>query len=484
MNWKFWEKDEPQNATLREPEWWRQTSNIMPADAGVSVNMTSAMQLSAFFAALRIVAESVGSLPLKVYKRQPDGGKEYAYSHPLNDLFSTVVNDEQTPQELLEFVMASALLHGTAYCHKEMDGRGRVIALHPLDSALMRVTRDASDRLVFDYQDAKRGRVYLPREIWRVPGLGSDGVTGYSVIDYAKQTLGTSIATERHAAKTFANGTRINGVFEMDEFLRDDDARKRLQQDLQNYTGVENAHKTLLLESGLKYKGVSMSNDAAQFLESRKFQIADIARWFRVPLHMLNEMDRATWNNIEHSGIEFVTHTLRPWCERIEQTITRDLIQPRYRKLYFAEFTMDALLRGDTASRYEAYGKAINDGWMSRNEVRKRENLNPETGLDEFLTPMNMQGAEETPDDDETDATNALADINRAEIKAIRIEFDRLPDDEFADWVPDFYQRMTDKLVSQGVSNDVASEWATVRMERVLNASDVVALMDAWENEL
>ena len=480
MNWKFWERNEPQNATLKEPEWWRQTANhYTSVDAGVSVNQQTAMQLSAFFAALRIVAESVGSLPLKIYQRRSDGGKEFAPNHPLNRIFGQVANDEQTPQELIEFIMASAMLGGTAYCHKEMNGAGQIMALHPLDQSLMHVTRDSADRLVFDYQDPGRARVYTPREIWRVPGMGGDGVTGYSIINYAKQTLGTAIATERHAAKTFANGARLSGVFEMDNYLKDD-AYERLSRDIKNYTGVDNANKTLILESGLKYKGVSMSNDQAQFLESRKFQIAEIARWFRVPLHMLNELDRSTYNNIEHSGIEFVTHTLRPWCERIEQTITRDLIQPRYRGLYFAEFNLNALLRGDTASRYEAYASGIQNGWISRNEVRQLENLNPKEGLDEYLVPLNMGGPEEAEQAPE-DALNAL---NEKEIKAIRVEYERLPSDQFAEWVPDFYSRMEAKLVEEhGVDAETAFAWAAKRKDDILTAANVPALLDIWEGK-
>lgn len=476
MKLKFWEKDQPQNATLKEPESWRQSANIQPVDAGVVVSQQTAMQLSAFFACVRILSESIGSLPLKVYQRTSDGGKEVAYNHPLNRVFGQIANPEMTPQELLEFLMASALLKGTAYFEKEMGGNGQVVALHPLDPAYMRVTRDSSDRLVFDYQAPKRGKVYSSTEIWRVPGMGGDGVTGYSVLSYARQTLGVAIATERHAAKTFANGTRIPAVFEMDGYL-DEEAHARLTQDLKSYQGSENAGKTLLLESGLKYKQVGMTNDDAQFLESRKFQIAEIARWFRVPLHMLNELDRATFSNIEHQSIEFVMHTLRPWCERIEQTITRDLIQPRYRGLYFAEFTMDALLRGDTKSRYEAYGMAIDKGWMSRNEVRKKENLNPVDGLDEFLTPMNM-APDEGPDED---AQQALNRITRKEVKAIRIEYERLPEEDFRAWVPDFYLRMVDALIDEGVDEQTASQWAEVRSKKVLDSKNVPALMDQWE---
>lgn len=481
MSWKFWEKSEPQAATLKEPEWWRQTANVPVSDSGVTVNKSTAMQLSAFFACVRILAESIGSLPLKVYRRMPDGGKEIASNHPLNKVFGQVANDEMTPQELLEFIMASCQLTGTAFCEKEIDGAGRITALHPLDPAFMRITRDSKNKLVYDYQDPNQNKVYTARKIWRVPGLGGDGVTGYSTLAYARQTLGTSLATERHAAKTFANGTRIGGVFQMDGHL-DDDSYERLKNDLVMYTGVDNANKTMILEHGLEYKGVAMKNDEAQFLESRKFNIADVARWFRVPLHMLNELDRATFSNIEHQSIEFVMHTLRPWCKRIEHTITRDLIAPQHRGKFFAEFTLDALLRGDTQSRYEAYGKGIQDGWLNRNEVRKKENLNPVEGLDEYLTPMNMQPStanEPEPEEEATSAAEALKIINQKEVAAIRAEHGR---SDFDDWLTDFYKRMNAKLVEQGVDGETAGQWAESRRNDVAEATDVLALMDEWEN--
>jgi HK97 family phage portal protein len=480
MKLKFWEKDEPKAATLKEPEWWRQSINIQPVDAGVAVNQATAMQLSAFFACVRILSESIGSLPLKVYMRRSDGGKELAVNHPLNRLFSQVANPEMTPQELLEFVMASALIRGTAYCRKEYNNTGQIVGLHPLDPAYMRVTRDSADKLIFAYEDPKRRAVYMPSEIWRVPAMGGDGVTGYSTLSHARQSLGVAIATERHAAKTFANGTRIPSVFEMDGHLRED-AKDRLTQDLRSYMGSENAGKTLILESGLKYKQIGMSNDDAQFLQSRKFQVAEIARWFRVPLHMLNELDRATFSNIEHQSIEFVMHTLRPWCKRIEHTITRDLIPARYRGLYFAEFTLDALLRGDTESRYNAYAVGIQNGWLSRNDVRKKENMNPVDGLDEYLVPLNMAGANDEPEDDEDDVQAKLDGLIAREVKAIRVEYDRLPPEDFREWVGDFYLRFIDTLIDEGVDEQTAEGWANHRRDKVLAVADVPALMDEWE---
>ncbi len=474
MNWKFWEKQ--QNYTLKEPEAFRDSLVGSRVDAGVTVTEQTALQLSAVFAAVRILSESIGSLPLKVYQRRSDGGKDLALNHPLTKLFSGIPNDEQTPQELLEFIIASTLLRGTGYSEIERDGVGRVNKLHPLDSSYMDVKRDAAGRLIYVYNDPKNPKTYLNNEIWRVPGVGGNGVMGYSTLAYARQTLGTSIATERHAAKTFSNGTRVPAVFEMAGKL-EDEAFDRLKGDLKAHAGVDNANTALLLEQGLTYKQVGMSHDDAQFLESRTFQIAEIARWFNVPLHMLSELSRATFSNIEHQGIEFVTYSLRPWCKRIENTIARDLLSSRDRGRIFVEFSMDALLRGDTKSRYEAHASAINNGWKNRNEVRALENMNPVDGLDEYLTPLNMGGAGE----ENQESRNALAQLNAKEVKAIRVEYARLQPDAFDAWLSDFYIRLADGLVSDGVDSEVARSWAAARMDAVLEADNILTLMDEWE---
>jgi hypothetical protein len=214
----------------------------------------------------------------------------------------------------------------------------------------------------------------------------------------------------------------------------------------------------------MTWKQVGLNADDAQFLESRKFQIAEIARWYRVPLHMLNELDKATFSNIEHQSIEFVMHTIRPWLVRIEQTANRDLLTADEKRRYYIQHTVEGLLRGDTKARYEAYGSAIDKGWMNRNEVRKLENLNAVEGLDEFLIPLNMseQGL----------AKNLAGVLAKAEIKALTLEAEKQSPGDFMDWLPKFYARHTDRLVNELMVTPAAAQgYAADRIDRIQSES-------------
>lgn len=481
---------QPENATLKEPEWWRQSLFVGTSASGKDVNVNTAMRVSAVYASVRILAESIGSLPLHIYQRRSDGGKDRANNHPLTKLFSGIPNDDQTPQELIEYLMWSVLLRGTAYCEIFRNGRGEVSKIEPMDSAFVMPKRGQDNRLYYEYtyvsdlSGTGRGnqetRILRQDQVWRVPGLSTDGVTGYSPISQAREAIGVAIAAETHAAKTFANGTRIPAVFEMDTYLKNEDAVARLKADLAKYTGSDNSGKTMVLEGGLKYKQVGMTFDDAQFLESRKFQIAEIARMFRVPLHLLNELANATFSNIEHQSLEFVTHTLRPWCTRIEQTISRDLLTAKERGRYFAEFKIDALLRGDTKSRNESYAIAIQNGWLSRNEVRSLENRNPVEGLDEYLVPLNMAGASDEPDEDPEAELEATT---RQEVASVRQAHAEMEPEQFDAWLPGFYADMAARLVRGGSDIATATEYTDWRQSQIRATADVDDLLDGWETK-
>lgn len=429
------------NATLKEPEWWRQSLFNDNSMAGVTVTQDNAMTISAVYACVRILSETIAGLPLKIYE-QVDGQQRVA-DHPLNFIFGGSANGEQTSFELREFQMVNLALRGNSYSHVIRRG-GRVAAIEPLNAKFMNVDRDAMGRLVFDYQETGVSRVFSGADIWRVAGLGSNGVTGLSPISLAREGLGIAMATEGHAAKLFSNGAQIPGVLEFPTALKEDQINRLREQFANNNQGYKNAHKPLILESGMKYSSVGMSADDAQFLESRKYQMVDIARWFRVPPHKLGEMDRATFSNIEHQSIEFVVDTIVPWLVRLEQTISRDLLTANERGRLFAKHSVEGLLRGDTKTRYEAYGKAIQDGWMNRNEARNLENLNRVDGLDEFVLPMNISTISEREKELNNSVSNLMA---TKEIKALEREIDRLTPDEFAAWVPEFYHRHRQALI-------------------------------------
>ena len=466
----------PKNATLKEPEFLRQSNNSIFGGTGISVTPEDAMKVSAVFGCVRILAETVASLPLKVYRTTPNGRE--AVNHPLNDILGVTVNGEQTAMEFREFQMSSLGLRGNAYSVISRSNRGGIGSIDALKPAFMHIDRDANQRLVFDYQEPGNNNVYPADRIWRVAALGSDGVTGLSPIGLAKESIGVAIATEQTAARLFSNGTQASMTLNFDRTLTEDQINNLRNQFADNYAGYKNAHKPLILESGMTANKIGLNADEAQFLQSRKFQIAEIARWYRVPLHMLNELDKATFSNIEHQSIEFVMHTIRPWLVRIEQTIARDLLtrQERNAGLYVSH-TVEGLLRGDSASRYAAYSSAITNGWMSRNEVRRLENLNPEDGLDDFVLPLNMSAGEST-DVTETEA-EVLNRLAESEITILAKE-SKNRGDSFAGWVVDYYSRQTDTIANAlGVD---ASEYAGVRLERLSKAETIEEFLTIAES--
>jgi HK97 family phage portal protein len=472
------------SGTLKEPEWWRQMLNPATNSAGVAVNVESAMHVSAVWACVRIISESIASLPIQVYERSEDGSKNHSTSHPLHQLLHIMPNSEQTILDLMEFKLSNVLLRGTAYSQVLRSGRGQIGEILPLYTHHMRLARDASGKLVYDYQEAGNSRVFSQNEIWRLSGLGNDGVQGLSPISLARESIGVAIAADAQAGKLFSNGMQVPHVFEIPTEMSDN-AYERLKSELNNkHAGVDNAFKALILESGLTLKNIGMNAQDSQFLESRKFQIADIARWYRVPLHMLNELDKATFANIEHQSIEFVMHTLRPWMKRIELTMMRDLFTEEERKRYFVEFKIDALLRGDTKTRYEAYGKGINDGWLSRNEVRGFENLNPVDGLDEYLVPLNMSGDEEPTGEEvtEPEPSAGATDIVNKEVKAVLVEHRRNNSERFRNWIPKYYDRFEASIIAFGVDERVAKSYVSSHKQMLENADDAEAVCVRWLN--
>ncbi|MCP5004520.1 MAG: phage portal protein, partial [Planctomycetes bacterium] len=283
--------------------------------------------------------------------------------------------------------------------------------------------KDSNGRLVFDYQETGSARVFKQSEIWRVAGLGSNGVTGLSPISQARESIGFAMALEQHGAVLFKNGTQTDSIFETPGVLSET-AFDRLKKQLSNHQGSGNSHKAMILEAGLTRKNIGMTSEDSQFIETRKLQIADIARYYRIPLHMLNELGNATFSNIEHQSIEFVRDSLTPWLVRIEQSIFRDLLSPDERNRYFAKHSVEGILRGDIKARYEAYGKGIQDGWLNRNEVRVYEDKNQVDGLDEYIMPLNMATNEERAANMQNAVIN---DLVAREVRALKHDINEDP---------------------------------------------------------
>lgn len=343
--------------------------------SGKAVNERTAMQTSAVYACVRILAESVAGLPLHVYERTANGSKSTKPSHPLYRLLHDEPNREMTSFVFRETLMSHLLLWGNAYAQIIRDGRGFPIALYPLLPDRMAVDRNESGELVYTYQSDK-GQVKLRREnILHIPGLGFDGLIGYSPIAMAKNAVGLALATEDYGAAFFANGANPGGVLEHPGVIKPEQA-DRLRESWQSQFGGANAHRVAVLEEGLKFHQISIPPEQAQFLETRKFQINEIARIFRVPPHMVGDLEKSSFSNIEQQSLEFVKYTLDPWVVRWEQSLQQALILPSEKATIFIKFNLDGLLRGDYQSRMQGYSTGIQNGFMSVNDVRGLEDMN------------------------------------------------------------------------------------------------------------
>lgn len=351
------------------------------SSAGKMVTERSAMQMTAVYACVRILAESIAGLPLHVYRYNSTGGKEKATEHPLFFLLHDEPNVEMTSFVFRETLMTHLLLWGNAYAQIIRNGRRVVTAIYPLMPSRMRVDRDDNGRLYYEYTrygdetgEGKRETVKLsPEEVLHIPGLGFDGLVGYSPIAMAKNAIGMSMACEEFGAKFFANGAAPGGVLEHPGILKDP-ARVRESWNA-TFGGSSNANKVAVLEEGMKYTPISVSPNEAQFLETRKFQIDEIARIFRIPPHMIGDLERSSFSNIEQQSLEFVKYTVGPWVTRWEQALSRSLLVGNDRSHFLIKFNLVGLLRGDYESRMNGYATARQNGWMSANDIRELENM-------------------------------------------------------------------------------------------------------------
>ncbi len=391
----FRSRDKPTNATPGSSYRFF----LGGSTSGKAVTERSAMQMTAVYSCVRILAEAIAGLPLHLYTYKEDGGKEKAIGHPLYLLLHDEPNPEMSSFVFRETLMTHLLLWGNAYAQIIRNGKGEVVALYPLMPNRMTVDRDSSGQLFYSYQmnnsDAptmKAGTMILkPSDVLHIPGLGFDGLVGYSPIAMAKNAIGLAIATEEYGAKFFANGATPGGLLEYPGTVKDPDRVRESWN--KGFSGSQNAGKVAILEEGMKYTPISIAPEQAQFLETRKFQINEIARIFRVPPHMVGDLEKSSFSNIEQQSLEFVKYTLDPWVVRWEQSLSRALFTPEEKKQYFFKFNVEGLLRGDYQSRMNGYATARQNGWMSANDIRELENLDripAEEGGDLYLINGNM----------------------------------------------------------------------------------------------
>ena len=395
FNSLFRSRDAPQNSTAGSAY----TFFFGGSTSSKTVTERSAMQMTAVYSCIRILAEAVAGLPLNLYRYTEDGGKEKAIDHPLYLLLHDEPNPEMSSFVFRETLMTHLLLWGNAYAQIIRNGKGEVIALYPLMPNKMSVDRDSQGQLYYTYQrgtdeairDKNQTAILRPSDVLHIPGLGFDGLVGYSPIAMAKNAIGMAIACEEYGAKFFANGAAPGGVLEHPGTIKDP---QRVRESWQStFGGSGNANKIAVLEEGMKYAPIGISPEQAQFLETRKFQINEIARIFRVPPHMVGDLEKSSFSNIEQQSLEFVKYTLNPWVVRWEQSIQRSLLSTGEKSRYFVKFNLEGLLRGDYQSRMNGYATARQNGWMSANDIRELENLDripAEEGGDLYLINGNM----------------------------------------------------------------------------------------------
>lgn len=363
-------------------EWFGTSSS------GKVVTADKAIQLSAVWACVRLLSESISTLPLKIYIRQPDGSRKAATDHPAYSILCRKPNSEMTPSRFMLMVVASICLRGNAFIEKKFIAN-RLVSLVPLLPQNMVVKRLTTGALEYKYTENGNERVISVKNIMHIRGFGLDGVCGMMPMKTGRDVIGSAMAVEESAAKIFEQGLQSSGFLTAEQALNDEQ-RERLREYMAKFTGSKNAGKIMVLEGGLKYQGVTMNPEDAQMLESRSFSIEEICRWFRVPPFMVGHTTKqSSWaSSLEGMNMQFLTHTLRPLLVNIEQEIGRCLLDSDDE--VFAEFSVEGLLRADSVGRAAYYTSALQNGWMSRNDVRRLENMPPIEGGDIYTVQLNL----------------------------------------------------------------------------------------------
>lgn len=366
------------------------------SNTGEEINERTALENTAVSAAVRIIAESIASMPFMVYERIKTGGKNKAIKHPLFSLLHDAPNPYQTSFVFWETMVSHMLLWGNAYAEVEWGPDGEVKNLWILRPDMTRPLVDERNGTLYYQTTALDGQVFnLPYyRVLHIFGLGFDGLMGYSPIRLYREAIGLAKATEKYGAKYFGNGAKPGGVLEHPNNLSKDASDRLRDSWNQMHSGLDNAHRIAILEEGLTYKQIGLPPEDSQFLQTRQFQIAEIARIFRVPPHMLGELSRSTNNNIEQQSLEFLTHTLNPWVVKIEQAVNLKCMTQNERKKFFAEHIVEQFLRGDIQTRYNSYQIGRQNGWFSANDIREKENMNPipdEEGGNAYMVNTAMQ---------------------------------------------------------------------------------------------
>lgn len=446
-----------------------------------TVNNQSAMQLSAVYDCIRIISEDVAKLPLQVFQKQ-ERGRNKLSNHNLYYLFNHQPNPEMSAISFRQTLTSHALGYGNGYAEIVRDVNGDIDSLWILPPDKITPKRNDNNEIYYEYRHSSGNTINIPfARILHLPGFGFDGIQGYNVIHLARESMGLALTAEKQGSKFLSNGSKASGVVECDNVLSEG-AFNNLKKSIESQVSGDNLYKILLLEEGAKFKSVSISPVDAQLLETRQFSIQEICRWFRIQPHKVADLSKATFSNIEHQSLEYVSDTLMPWFVRWEQAIFSKLFTIEEQSAnYYVKHNANALLRGDTKTRYEAYGKGIIDGWLTRNEARELEELNPLNGLDEPLVPLNMAKANGEIIDD------IAARIANTEINAISARIDKAEQDKekFNQWIISWYGKHV-KYIEKSLSvintdTQFAQSIADSGIDQITNDADIFA---CWKNGL
>jgi HK97 family phage portal protein len=459
---------------------------------GVNVDSDNALEVVAVMACVKVIAETMASLPFVLYRRRADGGKDKARDHYLFELLRYQPNRWQSWFDFCEMMAGHIMLRGNAYALKVFERSGRIkelVPIHP-DRVLVFRAKNGDRAYAYTPRDNAEQQILLQEELFHVPGLSFDGLAGLDPIEYARNAIGLSKAAEEFGGRFFQNDARPGIILKHEKQLSPEAVDRLRESWEERFGGVKKSHKPVVLEDNMDIKEIGVAPDNAQFLETRKFQKAEIAGFFRVPSHLINDLEKATFSNIENMGRQFVDYTLLPWFVRFEQAARMQLLTTAEKKAgYFAEIEPAALLRGDLKSRYEAYGIGRNWGWLSVNEIRRKENMNPIDEGDVYLQPLNMTGAGDPPENNSSDGTKlrkilpvldaAASRVVQKEVKALRRSLEK-PD--FDDFLDNFYKEHRD-FVSEvlGVSAVVARSWCEEQLSEIRYSVSRKEILDSWE---
>ncbi|MDY6969978.1 MAG: phage portal protein [Spirochaetota bacterium] len=424
MRFFFRDKIKKRSHSIDDPHYWPNIFGKLfgtSSKAGVTVNSDTAMQSGAVYACIRVIAETIASLPLNIYKKNSDNSKEIAYDHPLNDILHNSPNAYQTAFEHREMKIGQMCLRGNSYDY--ILRNGKILGLIPLHPDKMRMlikdgkiyyeytnidlqeqeTKDKTDTDLLRPKGGEEKNIFRQEEIWHTKGLSTNGLMGVSPVSLAREAIGLSLATEEYGAKFFGNDARPGGILSTPGALSEDAAKRLVKQWESMHKGSGNAWKVAVLENDLKWQQIGMTNEDSQFLETRNYQIEEIARIFRVPAILIQHPDKTmTYKSSEQFMLSFVIHTIRPWLIRIEQSINKYLLSEKDRKKgYFAEHKIEGLLRGNIIDRYNAYAIGRQNKWLSANEIRALENMNPIEGGDKYENPNITIDKKDEPDEED-----------------------------------------------------------------------------------